>query len=371
MSNEEISDTTATSAVEAQVSNPVLTEAGLTQAFMDATNADMQEVEEVEATEESQEVEEPEAVEVAEESEAENTETEAEVDEDVEEAEESEEAEAEEGDNVLSKQDKTVKKMRKRIDKATKNWRTAQEETESMKIEIEQLKEQISSNSGDKTSSDQSFKEIAKKADSIDELQAVYDKAEKAEEWIEDALDQLRDSGEDELEINGTRYTKPEITAFRKEVRTALKKDIPKRAQMFEQRTQYDERALRQFEFLSDPESDGYKHAENVMSDKGLGEYLSSRADQMHILGLLAEGILSSEAKQNKQSSSRVDKTKDAVKKPASTQKIAPKVPFVGSKVANTRSTPSEKSSQARKDLMNKGSLNERDLTQLFMSSNG
>ena len=355
-------DSVTENAVEAQVSNPVLNESSLAKMFMQATEADTQEVEEVDDEAEPQAFEEPDDGSVTED-------LVAETDEDLHadfREEETEEAEPEDGD-VLSKQDKSLKKMRKRIDKATKNWRSAEEETESLKKEIESLKTQISSNSETKSSTGQSFKDIATNADNIGDLQAVYEKAEKAEEWIEDALDQLRDSGEDELIVNETTYTRQEIKSFQKEVRNALKKDIPNRAKVFEQRTQYDEYALKEFDFLGDPESSGYKYVEQIMGDKDLGGFLSGRADQMQILGLLAEGLISQNARQSKQSSSTVDKTKDAVSKPASTQKIAPAIPFVRSNVANARKAPSEKSNQVKRDIMSRPQIGQRELTKLFM----
>lgn len=362
--DEEIDGDTATeTAVDDGLKNPMLTEASLTNLFMSATKADTQEEVSEEVEEEPEAVEEPEEEEATEETEPEATE-----ETDVEEEEETEEEEAEEGD-VLSKQDKTVKKMRKRIDKATKNWRTAEEKTESLQGEIESLKQQLSSTSGNTSSSEQSFKEIANKADNIEDLQAIYDKAEKAEEWIEDALDSLRDSGEDTLTVEGGKeYTRQDIKTFHKEVKQALKKDIPARAKVFEQRQQYDNQALQDFEFLSDPKSDEYKIVEQIRGDKDLREFLSGRADESMILGWLAEGISSQNAKQSKQSTSGVDKTKDAVKKPASAPKIAPSLGFVRSKVANARRSSSEKSGLAQREIMNKkGGLNHKDLTKLYL----
>jgi len=355
-------DSVTENAVEAQVSNPVLNESSLAKMFMKATEADTQEVEEVNDEAEPQAFEDPEEGEHSEVSEVE-AEEEQSLEEETEGA---EEEESNEGD-VLSKQDKSLKKMRKRIDKATKNWRSAEEETESLKEEIESLKTQISSNNESKSSTGQSFKDIAGNAENIGDLQAVYEKAEKAEEWIEDALDQLRDSGEDELIVNETTYTRQEIKSFQKEVRNALKKDIPNRAKVFEQRTQYDEYALKEFDFLGDPESSGYKYVEQIMGDKDLGGFLSGRADQMQILGLLAEGLISQNARQSKQSSSAVDKTKDAVSKPVSTPKIAPAIPFVRSNVANARKAPSEKSNQVKRDIMSRPQIGQRELTKLFM----
>jgi len=362
MSEEINGDTATETAVEAQASNPVLTEASLANLFMTTPKADTQEEIEVDEVEEPEAVEEPEEVSEIEETEIEESDEESEE----EEIEEESEEDAEEGD-VLSKQDKTVKKMRKRIDKATKNWRTAQEETESLKKENESLKQQLSSTSDSKSSGEQSFKDIASSAENVNDLQGVYDKAEKAEKWIKKAIRTLTRSGEDVLVVNDTEYTLDQIEEFEDEVEQALKVDLPARAKVFEQRQQYDEYALKEFDFLSDPKSDGYKHVETIMGDKDLGAFLSGRADQMQILGLLAEGLISQNAKQSKQSSSGEDKTKDASKKTASTPKIAPSIPFVRSKVANGRKSTSEKSSQVKRDIMNKGNINQRDLTKLFM----
>jgi len=361
MNKEESGDSTAPNVVEAPVETQVLDEAGLTKLFMNTPMSEA--LDDVKVEEESQDQEEAEEVEATEETEVEEVAEESET----EDTEETEEEEVEEADNVLSKSDKTQKKMRKRIDKATKKWRTAEETIESRDKEIETLKQQLSSTSGDKSSDDQSFKEVAKKADSIDELQAVYDKAEKAEEWIEEALDQLRDSGEASLIVNETEYTRQEIKAFQKEVRQAMKKDIPARAKVFEQRQQYDTHALKEFEFLSDPKSEGYGIVEQIMGDKGLSEFLSGRADQMQILGWLAEGIQTTNAKQSKQSSSGEGKAKDAVKKPASPPKIAPSLGFTRAKVASTRKSPNEKLSQRKAEIGNKGSINQHDLATLFM----
>lgn len=344
------------------ISNTVINEASLAKMFMSQPDADTQEVEEVEEiVEEPETLEEPDDGNVTEESTEEATE---ELSEEVE-AEETEEVEPEKGD-VLSKQDKSLKKMRKSIDKATRKFKTAEETIESRDKEIQDLKDKLSSNSGEKTSSEKSFKDIAKDADSIDDLQAVYDKAEKAEEWIEDALDQLRDSGEESLIVGEQEYTRQEIRTFQKEVKQALKKEIPARAQMFEQRKQYDEQALKEFPFLGDPESDGFKHIESVMQNTKLSNAFAELPEQSYIYGLLAEGLLSINAKQS-QLSTDGGKTEGVVKKPALAQKIAPKIPFVRGNVAGGRTTSTEKSNQVKREIMNRKSIGQRELTKLFM----
>ena len=365
--SEEIDGNTATkTAVDAPVERQVTTEADLTNLFMGTPLAEKLEGVEVNEEEESQAEEEPEDSESTEESESETEEVAEESDTEEDEDEEEEEEEQAEGE-VLSQQDKTIKKLLKRNKKITKGWRTAEEDAKSAQEEIANLKQQLSSRTESKSSGDQSFEEIAINAETADDLAEVYEKAEKAEEWIEDTLDQLRDSGEDSLIVGEREYTRQEIKAFRKEVKKALKTDIPKRAEVFEQRQQYDTHAVEAFPFLVDPKSDGYKHAEAVMQDKGLEKALKNHPAQTYLVGLLAEGLLSHNAKKSKQSSSGEDKTRDAVKKPASAPKIAPSTSFVRPKVAAQRSTQSEKSSQAKKDIMKKGNLNERDLTQLFM----
>jgi len=363
MINEIEGDSVTENAVEDQVSNPVLNEHSLAKMFMAETEADTQEESEVNNEVEQEAFEEPEVEEPTEE-------LVAETDEDMhadfrEEEAETKEEEAEEGD-VLSKQDKSLKKMRKRIDKATKRFKTAEEAIQSKEKEIESLKEQLSSKGEAKSSGEQSFKDITSEADSISDLQAVYDKAEQAEEWIEDALDQLRDSGEDSLVVNEREYSRQEIKSFHKEIKQALKKDIPARAKMLEQRQQYDEYALKEFPFLGDPESDGYKQVETVMQNSAISNAFDGLAEQSYIYGLLGEGLLSRNARQTQQSQSGMDKTKDTVKKPVSTQK-APSVPFVRSNVAGTRKTSSEKTNQVKREIMNRKSIGTRELTKLFM----
>jgi len=273
---------------------------------------------------------------------------------------EGEEAKEEESEDesVLSKQDKSVERLRKRLDKKHWQQKEAEEKTESLEKEVESLKQQLSSGSAGK-SSDESFKQIAKEADNIESLQDLYDKAEKAEEWVESALDQLRDSDDDVLEIGETTYTKEMILDFKKEVKQAIRKDIPARAKVIEQRHQFDEQALTQFEFLADPESDGYKHVESIMSDKGLGEFLKGRADQMQILGYIAEGILAQEAK-GKQSKAEEPKAKK------SAPKVAPNIPFIKSNVATRKATPSEADVKRKDELRNKNKLSVNDLAGIF-----
>jgi hypothetical protein len=310
---------------------------------------------------ESEEVENPEEGEVT------NEETEAEDAEELadEEDDDSEEEEPEEGNVLSQKHEKTFKKMRKRIDKATKNWRTAQEETASLKGENEELRKQISSGNSE-SSGEKSFADMAGIAEDMKSLEDIYEKAEKAEEWADDALEQLNASGEDVLVVEDKEYSRSEINAFKKETKKALKKDIPARARLFEEKVEYDKFVVENFDFMKDKKSEGYKLTQQYMADKELSKFANSRSDGMLMIALAAEGQIALNAKQ-KQSLKGEDKTKETVKKPVSTPKIAPSVLGIRNTVAPARLSSDEKSVKVKNDILKKNNVTKNDLTQLFM----
>lgn len=358
------SDSATVNAVGDGMSNPIFNEASLARAFMSETVADTQEVVDSESV-----VEEPQALEEPEEDSITEEPLIAETDEDLsaefKEDEEEEVEESEKGD-VLSKSDKSLKKMRKSINKATKKFKTAEETIESRDKEIQELKDKISGGSNDTTSSEKSFKDIAEDADSIDDLQAVYDKAKKAEKWVKKAMRDLSRSGQDSLFINDVEYTFDQIEKFEEEIDSALNTDIPAREQMFTQRKSYDAEALKAFPFLGDPESDGFKQIEGVMQNTKLSQAFASLPEQSYLYGLLAEGLLSLNAKQ-KQSTTEVDNTEGAIKKSAPTQKLAPKIPFGGSNVANARHQSSDRSNRIKAEIGRRSNIGPKELTKLFM----
>ena len=109
--------------------------------------------------------------------------------------------------------------VRRRLDKLTAKWRTAQRERDEAQSEVERLK--AMSGSGDP----KVLLAVAEKHGILPELVGARDadglrKLEKAEArlgMLEDLLDDLEDSGETEATISGKSYTLGELRRMRRE----------------------------------------------------------------------------------------------------------------------------------------------------------
>jgi len=362
MANENTEGDSATETAVDDIADKAITNISeLTQSFLDegkpAEEADgetEQEVKKEEETEESKKTEESE-------------ETEGEVKAEETEETKEEEVQKEKTKNVLSNK-KNLQKMRKRIDKVTKRAKTAEEGLEDRDERIESLEKQVKDLSRDQSgeSGQKTFAEIAAETESIEGLESLLVKAEKAEEWAEDMLDQLRDSGEDEIEVKDVKFDRQQIKDLLRGARAAIKKDIPSKAKEFQQREQFDTMALEKFTFLGDAQSEDYKIAEEIHAE--LGNLLDSHPAGMVLLGLLAEGkkvLMARESKKETEDKKEEKKEETPLKKKS---KIAQQVPGLLSTAAPARAGADEKKQKARDTLLQKSSLTENDLTALILA---
>lgn len=287
---------------------------------------------------------------------------------------EAEETEAEESNtgDVLSQHNKTLKKMRKRIDKATKNWRTAEEDAESLKSENESLKRKLAEASSPVSATaekPQGFSQKVDDAESIDDLSQIQETAKAIIERAEDLILDMDESGDTEIEHNGSTLTKRDILEAKRDAQSATDK-INAKAQMFQNREDFDRQALETFDFLRDTENEYYQFTEQIMSDPKINNFVNNREDGIYLVGLLVEGKRALDAKTS-QSSNEKGKTEDQPKKAGSTQKIAPAVPGIGTTVAPNRSVGGDKSEQVRTEILKKNKHNVHDLTAYIAASSG
>jgi hypothetical protein len=282
---------------------------------------------------------------------------------------EDEEGESEEGENVLSKRDRAINKLRNRNKKLTKNWRTAEEEIESLKQEVQSLKATTSDLEQEQP---QGFAQKVKKANSVQELISIKETAELVSEKADDLLFEMSENGDSEIEYNGRVFTRAELRDTKKEADETLKKHIPSQAQLFEQRQQFDEVAMESFDFLSDTESEEYKFAQQIMADPSFGAFLGSRSEQLYVLGLLAEGKRSLDARSKQKQLSKEKGKTEETHKAASTPKIAPSIPGItgikGS-VAPARASGDQIAQNKRKEILSRNRLDATGLAQLIRAS--
>jgi len=358
MSEEITGDSTAENVVEMPQSGLDL--AGLTASI----KASKVEAEAPETPVESETVEESTEEEAVQETTAEATE---EVNEEVtEEVEEEFESEEENEADVLLKKERAIHKLTNRNKKLTKNWRTAEEKIESLEQRIEEL---ASKSSSEPTEQPQGFKDKIQATSNLEELQALYDQALKIEENAEAIIDQMDESGDDEIELQGTMVSKDDIKRQKRDAQKALRSGFTERAQMFQDREQYDNVAIESFDFLQDAESEYHKKASEFMSDKGLSKFLEGRSDQLYILGLMVEGQRALDARSKQQSSQEKGKTEDTPAKAKPTPKIAPRVSGTQSGAAPARATGQQKTQQKREELLSRKQLDASGLASLIASS--
>jgi len=370
MENDNQGDSSASTEVE-NTQPSVLDQNSLAQMISASKVPTSQETEETEQQEESTEVsEQTEVNEQAEgliETETQNQESEAEAEtEDLEEAEEEDSKQ-----DVLSKRDKALNKLRNRNKKLTKNWRTAEEKIEALENEVNELKASRSEPATAKKPEGLVHK--VQNAESVEDLVELQETAKAISANTEELLDEMIDNGDSEIEHNGTVFTRAELRNAKKEADEVLNKHIGNKADLFQQRAQYDEVAKTQFEFFENPDSEEFKFVENIMADKGFSEFLNGRPEQFYILGLLAEGQRSLNARRSEQQSSEEKgKTEEPQKKVASTPKIAPSVPGVTgikSGVAPARASGEQIAQNKRKEILSRDRLDTTGLAQLISAS--
>jgi len=317
MSEEISGDSTAENVVES--STGALDLAGLT-ASIKASKQPQEEAPEIPV--ESEVAEESTEDEVVQEVSEVSEEVQEEIQEDVE-TEEELESEEEDTVDVLSKEKRAINKLTKRNKKLTKNWRTAEEKIEDLERQVEKL----TSGESKPANSEQpkGFTQKVEAAESIEDLEEIFETAKSVKQTAKQLLRQMEDSGDVEIEHGDRTLTKDEIRDALDDAEEALESKISNKANMFQERKQYDEFAISNFDFLKDDESEYYEKAQQFMTDQGLSNFLKGRSDQLLVLGLLVEGQRSLDLKaKEKQSSKEKDKTEETPKKAASTFCVNP-----------------------------------------------
>jgi len=355
------------SSASTEVENTNVLDQNSLAAMISASKAQPESEGETEQIEETTEVsEQSEVTEQAEEpTETEILSQESEAETEDEDLEETDEADSEE--DVLLQFEKTKKKMRKRIDKATKNWRTAEEENESLRKEIEDLK--ASQSTSAPQSKPEGLVHKVASAESVEDLIQVQETAKAVSANVDDLLDEMIDNGDSEIEYNGQVFTRQELRNAKKEADEVLNTHINNKAQLFQQRTEFDKQALNDFKFLADQESEGYKFVEQLMGDPSFNQFMNSRPEQFYILGLLAEGKASLDARNNQQKSSQEKGKTEETQKVASTPKIAPSVPGLKNSVAPARASGQQIAQNKRKEILSRDRLDATGLAQLIQAS--
>ncbi len=282
-----------------------------------------------------------------------------------EEAEEIEEESETEEENVLSKEDRSIEKMRKRIDETTYKWKSAEEKAEALERENEELRRKVDSPQSPKQDAPKGFAEKVESAENMDQLQKLYDEAKLVKSNAKKLLRKMDDAGESEIEHNGQTLSRNEIYNALDDAESAMDGDIQNKANLFQQKREYDKVAIDTFDFFQDTKSEYHKKAQEFLSDSSLDKFLRGRADEYFILGLLVEGQRSLDLKQKAAEAKEQGKT-DVQAKLESTPKIAPEVPGLSGKVAPKRLTKEESKIKKKRSVLNQNKLNVNDLASLL-----
>ncbi len=351
-----VEETTASEATEKAVETPVepTDSANLTEFFAEKPQEEVghedelsKESEKKEEAEENQEADKTEPTKETEESE------------DAEEEEEAEGDQKEDSNNVLSKDQKSINKLRKRVDKTTKNWKTTEEKLDVANQRIESL-ERSAANQKSVDGGHKTFAEIAKEADSAEDLQDIRDRAMKAKKWARKNLT------EEFVTVNDVEFSRDQIHDLLDDAEQALDTHIPKREQLFNDRAHFDKSALETFPFLADEDSVEFKEAERLMQDAEFNGYIQGIPDGSVLLGYVIEGMKAVQARGQKDT--ETPKKEVPKKKPAVAKKKAPIVPGLESNVTPTPSSDDDKKSKRRQAIMDKPSIDVNDLAAVFAS---
>jgi len=247
--------------------------------------------------EESQEVENPIQEEVTETPVEEEAQAEPEAAE-----EESEENAEEESDPVLSKDDKAIERMQKRIDKVTAEKHDLLGRLESIESQMLE-KTKTTDNKGKK------LIDIVSEANTYEDLIKYEKEARDAKRFA------LQHVGKDEIEFQGNIYSDDQIREILLNSEDVLEK-IPKQKELIHQQQENEKLALDTWPDFNDPESDMRTWYDNVLADPSVSDAFKTLPNSRFVMGLIYEGQTSLAAKQQAQTKAPKKAPVAEVKKP-------------------------------------------------------
>ena len=237
-----------------------------------------------------------------------------------------------------SDQPKGVQKLVRQVGKLTARAKTAEEQVEALKAQIDSIKVD------EKPSGNPTIDKVS----SIEELKELRKQALSAKKWAR------QHEGEEYVQDGDQEYTGEQIRQIRDQAEEHLDELIPERLDFLQRKSGSEQQAMQDFSFLQDTKSDQFKLLQDFMGDKTF-KILDTLPNSLYLRALMVEGHFA-------------QKSKKATKKVVS--KVKPKPPTdhssdVSPPVRSTKSSDSE----MRKKFLGEENISSDQLTAFFQQS--
>jgi hypothetical protein len=193
-----------------------------------------------------------------------------------EETEEAEQAEEE------SDQPKGVQKLVRQVGKLTARAKTAEEQVEALKAQIDSIKVD------EKPSGNPTIDKIT----SVKELQELRDQALSAKKWAR------KHEGQEYVLEGDQEYTGEQIRQIRDQAEDHLDELIPQRLEFLQRKEGSEQQAINDFDFLKDKKSDQFKLLQDFVGDKNF-KILDTLPNGLYLRALMVEGHFAKESKKS------------------------------------------------------------------------
>ena len=237
--------------------------------------------------------------------------------EDTEEEEEAEESDEEE-ETVEEEPPKAVGKLLKQVNKLTARAKSAEETAEALKAEIQNLKNQ--------GSSEPAKQPELENIQSFDDLKKLQQEAQAAKKFA------LQNIGKSYVEVDGKEYSDDDIRNILTQADEYLTEKIPARANYLQQKAQWQQDTAQSFPWLYNTEDDSdYAEASRQLyaSIRNQGQYaevLNNLPNGDFVAGVLVKGIQAIQAEKSAKAKATKKVTKPKAPPPTDGGNVSPPV---------------------------------------------
>ena len=249
-----------------------------------------------------------------------------------------EEEEEEEAEEVEAEPPKAVGKLLKQVNKLTARAKSAEENAEALRAEIEALK-------ANPQSAAEPQKPALEEVNTFDELESLRKEALAAKRWS------LQHIGKDFVEVDGNEYTDEQIRGILTQAEDYLTEKIPQRAQHLQSQAQWAEDTLATHPWIK--ESEGFESRKEIF-DQIKSQYsniLGSLPNGDFVAATLARGVEAIQAENAKATKAPAKKKKAKAPPPSQIGDSSPPVQTAATRATVEKSKILERKRLSESDL--------------------
>lgn len=249
-----------------------------------------------------------------------------------------EEEEEEEAEEAEAEPPKAVGKLLKQVNKLTARAKSAEENADALKAEIEALK-------ANPQSTTEQAKPALEEVNTFEGLESLRKEALAAKKWS------LQHIGKDYVEVDGKEYSDDDIRGILTQAEDYLTEKIPERAQHLQSQAQWAEDTLATHPWIK--ESEGFESRKEIF-DQIKGQYsniLGSLPNADFVAATLARGVEAIQAENAKASKPPAKKRKAKAPPPSQIGDSSPPVQTAATRATVEKSKILERKRLSESDL--------------------